>query len=415
MVSAMASSKQALAVCALSLSLLTVEGLDNGLARTPPMGWLSWVRFRCNIDCLSYPKDCISERLYMDMADRLVADGYRDAGYVYVNIDDCWSALERDSEGRLQADPLRFPSGIKFLADYMHKRGLKLGIYGDMGYKTCGGYPGNKFYMEGDAMTFAEWGIDSFKMDGCFSDVNEFPISYPIMGQWLNRTGRPILYSCSWPTYLFGHHPGANYTRIAEVCNIWRNYRDVEDSWAIVQEIMTYFGNQSVKFSSVAHPGAFNDPDQLIIGNFGLSHDQERVQMAVWAILAGPLLMSNDLRSIRKESRDLLLNRNLIAINQDPLGIPGVQVTTGDLQIWRRPISPTGSFAVAFLNFYINQGGAKKMQTTLQKIGLVNPGGYNVTEGFTGVFMGLYKPMSYLSVMVNPSGVFLIVARPVPF
>ncbi|KAK7475299.1 hypothetical protein BaRGS_00033446 [Batillaria attramentaria] len=327
------------------LMIQRCHALDNGLARTPPMGWLSWERFRCHTDCKNRPSECISEKLYMDMADRLVADGYRDAGYTYVNVDDCWSSLERDSNGRLQADPDRFPSGIKFLADYMHKRGLKLGIYGDMGTKTCGGYPGSKFYMQADAELFAEWGIDSFKMDGCFSDPEEFPISYPIMSQWLNKTGRPILFSCSWPTYLYGRHP--NYTAVAESCNIWRNYRDIEESWDVVKDIIEFFGNDSDNFSSVARPGAFNDPDM-----------------------------------------------------------------DGDIQIWARPISPVGSYAVAFLNFGIKTGRSVEVTTSLAKLGLHRSSGYNVTEGFTGQKIGIYKPGSSLTVFVNPSGVYLIVARP---
>lgn len=394
-----------------SMMLLHCVALDNGLASTPPMGWLSWERFRCMTDCKNRPSECISERLYMDIADRLVADGYRDAGYVYINIDDCWSAMERDSRGRLQADPERFPSGIKFIADYMHKRGLKLGIYGDMGSKTCGGYPGSKFYMQADSELFAEWGIDSFKMDGCFSDPEEFPIAYPIMSQWLNRTGRPILFSCSWPAYLYGSHP--NYTAIAESCNIWRNYHDMEESWELIKQILDFYGNDTDNFTSVARPGAFNDPDMLIIGNYALSYDQQRVQMAMWAVMAAPLFMSNDLRHIQPESRDLLLNKNLIAINQDKLGKAGRRlIKAGYIEIWSRPISPTGSFAVAFLNFGINTGGPSQVTTSLGKLEMPSPSGYNVTEGFTGQYLGMYKPESKLTVFVNPTGVYLIVARP---
>lgn len=346
----------------------------------------------------------------MDMADRLVADGYRQAGYEYVNIDDCWSAMERDDMGRLQPDRQRFPSGIKSLSAYMHKRGLKLGIYGDMGTKTCGGYPGNKYYLETDARTFAEWGIDSFKMDGCFSEPGEFDISYPIMGQWLNRTGRPILFSCSWPDY----NPGTNLTRVAEVCNIWRISHDMEETFSIVQQVINYFGNNSEMFSTVSHPGAFGDPDQLILGNYALSYEQERVQMAMWAILAAPLFMSNDLRNIRNESRDLLLNKNIIAINQDPLGIPGVQIFAGEMQVWLRPISPAGSMAIAFLNLRINSGGPVEVDMPFHKLGPTTAAGYNVTEGFTGQFLGIFKPDSTFTAMVNPSGVYLLVARPIP-
>ncbi|KAL8576377.1 hypothetical protein ACOMHN_048944 [Nucella lapillus] len=192
----------------LVLALLAgvAAGLDNGLARTPPMGWLDWERFRCQIDCKDYPNECISEKLFMAMADKVIELGLKDVGYEYINIDDCWLAKERDSQGRLVADPERFPSGIKALANYMHKRGLKLGIYEDFGSKTCAGYPGSEFFMQQDANTFAEWEVDMLKFDGCNSDPKDMPYGYPIMQQFLNRTGRPILFSCEWPLYDYAHH-----------------------------------------------------------------------------------------------------------------------------------------------------------------------------------------------------------------
>ncbi|XP_069130858.1 alpha-N-acetylgalactosaminidase-like isoform X1 [Argopecten irradians] len=381
----------------------SVRGLNNGLARTPPMGWMSWERFRCITDCEHDKDNCISEKLYMDMADRLVSDGYAAVGYEYVNIDDCWMDMKRDENGRLQADPKRFPNGIKALADYIHKKGLKIGIYEDFGTHTCGGYPGSKFYMELDAATFASWGIDSLKLDGCYTDTADIPIGYPIMEQFLNLTGRPILYSCSWPAYL----KTPNYEAIAKSCNIWRNYGDIQDSWDSVQSIINFYGKDSGNFSGVAGPGNFNDPDMLIIGNFGLSYDQQRVQMAMWAIMAAPLLMSNDLRNIRKESKDLLQNKGAISINQDPLGIQGKMIySIGKIQVWNKPITPVGNFAFAILNFG-DGGPGSQISVKGATLGLVDDHGYNVTDAFTGEFKAAVKPNSYFNLTVVPSGVFL--------
>jgi len=172
-----------------------ISSLDNGLVLTPPMGWLSWERFTCQTDCVNHPKDCISERLYMDMADRLASDGFRDVGYEFVNIDDCWLEKERDAQtGKLVADRTRFPHGIKWLADYIHSKGLKLGIYGDVGTKTCAGYPGSDGtngtdYYQLDAQTFAEWGVDSLKFGGCNEDIKQMDTKFPKMSDALNKTG----------------------------------------------------------------------------------------------------------------------------------------------------------------------------------------------------------------------------------
>lgn len=163
------------------------------------MGWLSWEAFACELDCDQYPKQCISERLYMEMADRLASDGYKELGYEYVNVDDCWSELERDPVTKeLVPDKKRFPSGIKALADYVHSKGLKFGIYGDIGTKTCGGYPGftteNKTtYFDIDTATFASWGIDSLKVDGCYANTTDFTWLYPKLGKALNNTGIALI------------------------------------------------------------------------------------------------------------------------------------------------------------------------------------------------------------------------------
>ncbi|XP_071111574.1 alpha-galactosidase A-like isoform X2 [Haliotis cracherodii] len=250
-----------LCVCVVAVFRLT-HGLDNGLALTPPMGFLSWERFRCNVDCKRDPDNCISERLYRSIADVMVSDGYRDLGYVYVNIDDCWSAKSRDPQGNLQPDPDRFPSGMLNLSTYMHSRGLKLGIYGDVGTETCGGYPGSQNFLQQDARTFAKWGIDLLKFDGCHSSRENLAKYYPEMSRQLNQTGRSILYSCEWASYDI-LNTERMYEANKKYCNTWRNFFDIQDSWRNVLEVIIYYGIDLGNFSGVAGPGGFNDPDQI--------------------------------------------------------------------------------------------------------------------------------------------------------
>jgi alpha-N-acetylgalactosaminidase len=302
------------------------DALNNGVARTPPMGWLEWERFRCNIDCTSYPSTCVSEELFLQQAEHLVALGLKDAGYIQINIDDCWSAHERDSSGRLQADPKRFPHGIKYLADEIHKKGLKLGIYGDFGTKTCAGYPGSLGYLDIDAQTFADWTVDMLKLDGCNVNISLMKEGYPQMAKALNKTGRPIVFSCSWPDYERSAGEKPDYQLIANNCNLWRNYRDISDSWDSVVSIIKYYGDNQNAFQPYAGPGNWNDPDMLIVGDYGLSLDQSKAQFAIWSIFAAPLLMSVDLRNISQEFVDILSNKEIIAVDQDELGIMGRRV-----------------------------------------------------------------------------------------
>ncbi|XP_060556601.1 alpha-N-acetylgalactosaminidase-like isoform X2 [Ruditapes philippinarum] len=390
-------------------SVYHVTCLNNGLALTPPMGWLSWERYRCITDCETYPDDCISEKLYMEMADLLVSEGYKDVGYQYVNIDDCWMSKERDGRGSLVADPERFPHGIKHLADYIHSKGLKMGIYEDFGTKTCGGYPGSKFYLQEDAETFASWGVDMLKLDGCYTNAADYEYGYPIMEFFLNRTGRPMLYSCSWPAYV----SNPDYVKIAKYCNIWRNYADIGDSWDSVRGIIDFYGKDKGNFSKVAGPGQFNDPDMIIIGDYGLSYEQQRTQMALWSMMAAPLFMSSNLRKMPQKSKALLQNKRAIAINQDPLGIQGTRIDMigKNIQVWTKQISPKGkSFAFTFLN--TDEGGSPtKISYPLKKLGAIAPAGYNVTEVFSGAFVGMFKPQDSLNVSVDPTGVFFGMAK----
>ncbi|XP_037568674.1 alpha-N-acetylgalactosaminidase isoform X2 [Dermacentor silvarum] len=399
----------------LRLALLLLLGahsahcLENGLARTPPMGWLAWERFQCNIDCSREPENCISERLFKEMADALVYEGYRDVGYEYVNIDDCWMTQERDVTGRLQANRTRFPNGIKHLADFMHARGLKLGIYGNVGTKTCAGYAGSLGNLYTDAQTFADWDVDMVKMDGCYASIRDYERLYTDFGDAINRTGRPMLYSCSWPAYEVSYGVSPNYKLIGHHCNLWRNYVDIADTWQSVESVIDYYAANQNVLTAAAAPGRWNDPDMLVIGNFGLSYDQSKAQMALWAIIAAPLLMSNDLRRMRPEFKEILQNRAIIAVNQDPLGIMGMKIRVEDgVETWIRPVTPVVgesgySFALVFFNRNI-MGTTREHVTQLRTLGLLHPLGYRVTDLFENRFLGVYFPDDYLALRVNPAG-----------
>ncbi|XP_067949348.1 alpha-N-acetylgalactosaminidase-like [Watersipora subatra] len=384
--------------------------LDNGLALTPPMGWMAWERFRCNTDCLNDPDNCISEKLIKAMADKIVQGGYKDAGYQYVSIDDCWLAKERDSNGKLQPDAARFPSGIAALAAYIHNLGLKFGIYEDIGTKTCAGYPGSYANLETDAQTFADWGVDMLKLDGCYANASYYAYGYPAMSKALNKTGRPIMYSCSWPAYI----QTPPYDTIAKYCNIWRNYGDIQDNWSSVYSIIDHYGNNTDKFAEIAGPGQYNDPDELIIGDFGITYDQWRAQMALWAIYASPLIMSVDLRNIDPSAAKILLNRNVIAVNQDPLGKQGRRVFKGTIiETYIRELKGN-SMAVALLR--TTDGPTPvKINRSLEDLGLSVATSYDCYEVFEGSFIGTLSPKDDVSVWLNPSGgVYFMLCHPNP-
>lgn len=320
------------------MTCVLLGGLDNPapqaakdqLALTPPMGWNSWNRFACEID----------EQLIRETADAMVSSGMKDAGYVYVNIDDCWMAPERDAQGNLAADPKRFPSGIKALADYVHSKGLKLGIYSSAGTKTCQGYPASLDHEEQDAKTFAAWGIDYLKYDNCYNEGRDALERYTKMRKALDAAGRPIVYSiCEW---------GRNrpWLWAPEIGNLWRTTGDIRNSWESVMDIL----DQQVGLSKYARPGAWNDPDMLQVGNGGMTTSEDRAHFSLWCILAAPLLAGNDLRSMTVDTRDILTNREAIAVNQDPAGIQGYKVRDeGDHEVWVKPLA-NGDYAVALLN-----------------------------------------------------------------
>ncbi|XP_050536026.1 alpha-N-acetylgalactosaminidase-like [Daktulosphaira vitifoliae] len=404
-------------LCLLLLFFLQqIHGLDNGLALTPPMGWLAWQRYRCITDCETYPDECVSEKLFKQATDLLVSEGYAALGYQYVIVDDCWLSHNRSADGKLQADEKRFPSGIKALSDYVHSKGLKFGLYQDWGKKTCAGYPGVLGNEQLDVMTFAEWEVDYVKLDGCYSDVRDMDEGYKEFSRLLNKTGRPMVYSCSWPAYQEDKGMVINYTALATFCNLWRNAGDIDDSWKSVMDIADYFALKQDFWSQYAGPGHWNDPDMLVIGNFGLSIDQSKVQMSIWAILAAPLLMSNKLSEIRSEFKDVLQNREIIKINQDALGIQGKRVFRDkEIDIWTRPVEPVHngyySYAVAFVSRR-SDGAPFAYKILLKHLRLDSPNGYTITNLFDKNTsfnnQTIFVSKSFIKVRVNPSGVVFL-------
>eukprot|EP01084_Bolivina_argentea_P097415 175113_1 len=354
-----------LIIClAIFLNTNYVQSLNNGLALTPPMGWLSWQRFRCTTNCTLYPNNCINDKLYMTMADYLVSDGWLDVGYNHVNIDSCWMTTERDNiTNKMVPDPIRFPNGISGVADYIHSKGLKLGFYSDIGNRTCN----NKYQTMGDnyeldANTFVSWKIDMFKLDGCHETLSNMYLDYPTFGKYLNATNRSVIYSCSWPAYISGHGEtvpivyNTTLSAIAKTCNLWRNFHDIGDSFDSVNSIVKYWRRNYHNYSidpllSIAGPGQWNDPDQIIIGDNGLSISESETQFALWSVFAAPLLMSNDLRSIDVEFKTLLQNKEIIDVNQDPMGKQGGVIHVGSKQaVYMRELSSNNSIAIVFQN-----------------------------------------------------------------
>ncbi|XP_045485459.1 alpha-N-acetylgalactosaminidase [Pieris rapae] len=374
------------------------SALENGLALTPPMGWLTWQRFRCITDCKMYPDECISEALIRRTADKMVSDGYLAAGYNYVGIDDCWMEKDRDKDGRLVPDATRFPNGMKAIGDYLHSKGLKFFLYQDYGNKTCAGYPGVLGHEKTDVDSFVGWGVDYIKLDGCNVELSKMDTGYPEFGRIMNESGRPMVYSCSWPAY----QDKPDYKSIKEHCNLWRNTDDIQDSWASLTSIMDWFAERP-ELVEFAGPGHWNDPDMLLIGNYGLSVDQARVQMAVWSIMAAPLMMSVDLNSIKDEFKNILLNDGVIAVDQDEMGKQGMRVwNKSKCEIWSRELS--NGYAVAFVSRR-DDGAPYTVAATFDDM-RVPAQNYHVEELFDQEASRSYgtKDKKFTS-RINPSGV----------
>ncbi|MGC4852411.1 glycoside hydrolase family 27 protein [Micromonospora sp. DT4] len=333
------------------------QALENGLARTPQMGWNDWNSFGCNVN----------EALIRQTADALVSSGMAAAGYRYVNIDDCWSTKQRNASGDLVADPQKFPSGIKALADYVHDKGLKLGIYSSAGTLTCAGYPASINYEQRDANLWASWGIDYLKYDNCGDHLGRSAQQrYTAMRDALAATNRPILYSlCSWGQ-------DSVWTWGAGVGNSWRTTGDIGGNWNSIMGIL----DQQVGKESYARPGAWNDPDMLEVGN-GPTDTESRAHFSLWALLNAPLLAGNDIRTMSAATRTILTNTDVIAVNQDWGGQQGRKISdSGDLEVWRKPMS-TGGVATVLLN---RGSGTTMISTTASALGLGSAGSYAVRD-----------------------------------
>jgi alpha-galactosidase len=317
------------------LGLVSVNGLavaqsaSAWLAQTPPMGWNSWNKFACNVN----------EQLIRETADAMVGTGMQAAGYKYVNIDDCWQ-VGRDAQGTIVADPSRFSSGIKALADYVHSKGLKLGVYTDAGTLTCQKRPGSLGHELQDAKTYAAWGVDYVKIDWCHAEGLDPEVQYAKFRDALAQSGRPIVFSiCNWGVK-------APWTWGPATGNLWRTTGDINDTW----DRMSVIGFSQNGLEKFAGPGHWNDPDMLEVGNGGMTPDEYRVHMALWALLAAPLLAGNDLRSMTPETREMLTNGEVIAVDQDAQGVQGHRVwDEGPLEIWAKRLAD-GSEAVGLFN-----------------------------------------------------------------
>lgn len=325
---------------------------DNGLVRTPPMGWNSWNKFAERVD----------DAAVRGMADAMASNGMKAAGYTYINIDDTWES-GRDSNGNITTNK-KFPD-MKALADYVHSKGLKIGIYSSPGPNTCAGYEGSYGHEEQDAKTYASWGFDYLKYDWCsahnlYTD-KEMQAVYQIMGDALLKTGRPIVFSlCQYgrdDVWKWGPDVGGN---------LWRTTDDINDTW----KRMSTIGFSQNDLAPYASAGHWNDPDMLEIGNGGMTNDEYKTHMSLWSILAAPLLAGNDLRDMPHDILEILTNREVIAVNQDKLGKQGHRISkSGDQEVWARELAD-GGYAVGLFNL---ASASARATVNWLELGLASP------------------------------------------
>jgi len=367
------------------------------LAQTPPMGWNSWNTFGRNID----------EKLLRDMADRIVDLGLKDVGYEYVVIDDCWSLKQRDENGRLVPDPAKFPSGMKALSDYIHSKGLKFGMYSCAGTKTCDGYPGSFDFEFVDAQTFADWGVDFLKYDFCFKPkLANGPILYNRMGMALKATGREILFSaCNW-----GSDEVEKWIRSAGA-HMYRSTYDINDNFIRFKDLAM----SQVDKLAYSGPGCYNDIDMLIcgmrgvgnVGNGGCTDVEYTTHFALWCLFQSPLMIGCNLNNIDEYNLNLMKNKELLSINQDPEARPPMKLPDQH-NTDRARLRPAffkhlanGEYIIAFFNFGDEEW---RSEIELYDLGITVASGYGI-EGydiFTGEKTGLRK--IDFSAMVEPHG-----------
>jgi alpha-galactosidase len=335
---------------------IKIYGQFPDLAKTPPMGWNSWNAFDLNIN----------SKIIMSVADSMVSKGLAAAGYQYIVIDDGWQ-IGRDKNGKIIADSTRFPEGIKYLADYLHSKGLKFGIYTCCGTKTCGGRPGSYGYEVIDAKTYAEWGVDFIKVDWCFTDGLDTRTQYKIMSDAIKTTGRPMILSlCEWgisSPWEWGKRIGS----------MWRTTSDIQDCFDCVRNWggmgWVPILEKNVNLAPFAGPGHWNDPDMLEVGNKALTPLECKSHFSMWCMLAAPLIAGNNISTMNDTIRDILTASEIIAIDQDELGFQGIRIKNNNgLQVWQKSLSD-GSIAVALLNVSKNNA---RMSVSLEEIGFKN-------------------------------------------
>ena len=345
--------KKLFVIISVLISTMAFGQKFEGLALTPPMGWNSWNKFGCDV----------SEQLIKEIADAMVSSGMKDAGYEYVVIDDCWQ-VGRDENGNIIPDPERFPSGMKALADYIHAKGLKFGIYSDAGTHTCQKRPGSRGYEFQDARTYASWGVDYVKYDWCNTSTQNAQASYKLMRDAIYKAGRPMVFSlCDWGF-------SKPWLWAEDVGHLWRATDDIMDCWDCEDDRnnagFTILLDRMVGLESYSGPGHWNDPDMLEVGNSGLTIGESRAHFSLWCVLAAPLISGNDLRDMSEETKKILTNGEVIAIDQDSLGKSGVKVRDdGDLEIWVKQLADGGRAVVLF-----NRGLTKeKMMVAWTELG----------------------------------------------
>ena len=332
------------------------RALDNGLALTPQMGWNDWNAFGCNV----------SEALVEQTADIMVSSGMKDAGYQYVNIDDCWMTSSRDGDGNLVPDPAKFPDGIAGTAAYVHSKGLKLGIYESAGTATCAGYPGSLNHEQADANSFAAWGVDYLKYDNCNNQGIPAQTRYTAMRDALADTGRPIVYSlCNW-----GQE--SVWTWGAGVGNSWRTTGDINASFGSMLSIF----HSNVGLAGYAGPGGWNDPDMLEVGN-GMSFTEDRSEMSLWAEMAAPLISGTDLRSATPATLSLYTDKDVIAVDQDSLGNQGTEISSSSgRDVLAKPLA-NGDVAVVLFN---ENSSTQTISTSASAIGISSASSYTLNN-----------------------------------
>ncbi len=354
-------------VCAAGIAAAPVKA-DETASVLPQMGFNNWNSTHCRAE--------FDEGMIRGVADKFISLGLRDAGYTYVNVDDCWANWQRDKDGHLQPNPKRFPSGIAALADYIHERGLKFGLYSSAGVSTCEpleenrGFPGGLGHEKDDAKTFASWHVDYLKYDNCNNQKVDAHKRYTDMAEALRGSGRQIFFSmCEWgenkPWLWAGKDPVD--------ASSWRTTGDISDNYPSMLKIF----KQNVVLDRYAHLGHWNDPDMLEVGNGGMTDVEYRSHFSLWSIMASPLLIGTDLRTVKPEALQILLNKDVIAIDQDPLGVQGKQVRdAGGIHVIVKPLKDGGR-AVAVFN---EADTAKDVAVAATEIGLKAGGSHTVRD-----------------------------------